>query len=148
MRVQPMPSNLIPTMDEAEESLAQVYRTLFYMAGLAFIAGLAGQTGLLLVAWAFFSLALFLRQFQSRTAALVVAVMTALNLARVLTEAFFALPGNGSTLHGLLDLAHGVLGTAIDFVIAAVAVQAAFRFHKAQEAFNAALARAEKARRA
>jgi hypothetical protein len=148
MRVQPMPPDLIPTMDEADTQLAYVYRSLFW---LAFIAGLGGlvQPNLLLVALLFATLGLLLRQYQSRTAAVVVAVIAAGNLARVLTSTTVTFPASGSEfILSLLDLADGVLGCAFDLCAAIAAAYAAFRYHEAEAAFNYALAQAKKARSA
>jgi hypothetical protein len=135
-------------MEEADAQLAYVYRSLFW---LAFLAGLGGlvRPNLLLVALLFATLGLLLRQYQSRTAAVAVAVIAAGNLARVLTTTTVAFPASGSAFIGsLFDLADGVLGCALDLCAAVAAAYAAFRYHEAEAAFNHALAQAEKARSA
>ncbi len=142
-----MPPDLIPTMDEAEERLSYVYRSLFWLAFLTGVGGILFQPNLLLVAVLFAALGLLLRRYHSRTAALVVAAIAAGNLVRVLATTTVTFPGNGSELIGsLLDLADGVLGATFDLCAALAAVYAAGRYQAAENAFNKALAQAEKAR--
>jgi uncharacterized protein involved in propanediol utilization len=135
-------------MDEAETQLAYVYRSLFWLAVAAAVGGLV-QPNLLLVALLFATLGLLLRQYHSRTAALVVAVIAAANLARVLTTTTVVFPASGSDfIRSLFDLADGVLGSTFDLCAAIAAVYAASRYQVAENAFNRALAQAEKARSA
>jgi hypothetical protein len=134
-------------MDEADDRLAYVYRSLFWLSFLTGVGGAIFQQNLLLVALLFATLGLLLRQYHSRTAALVVAVIAAGNLVRVLVGTTVVFPGSGSELIGsLFDLADGVLGAAFDLCAAIAAVYAATRYHVAEDAFNNALAQAEKAR--
>ncbi len=135
-------------MDEAEQQLVYVYRSLFWLAFAAALGGLV-HPSLLLVALTFATLGFLLRQYHSRAAALAVAIIAAGNLVRVLVTTTVVFPAGGSDfIRSLFDLTDGVLGCTLDLCVAIAAVYAASRYQTAEAKFNYALAQAEKARSA